>query len=163
MFFPCEEIFPMMLKYLSLDCDPWQHLKNFIMGHFYCINGSKALLFCLCVLVTIPFWLCSIYYLLMMTMAFDLQVIWFWQKIQLFITIALWDLGIWFLCVCSLWLHFAYTKFLCPLLEKEGHIALHMSVGMSVCMSVCITVYLNLVQLITQECFAQEASNLIGR
>ena len=42
-----------------------------------------------------------------------------------------------------------------PPLEKEGQIALHMSVGMSVS--------LNLVQLITQVCFAQEASNLVGR
>ena len=42
-----------------------------------------------------------------------------------------------------------------PPLKKEGHIALHMSVGMSVSLS--------LVQLITQECFAQEASNLLGR
>ena len=40
-----------------------------------------------------------------------------------------------------------------------GHIALHMSVGMSVYMSVA----LNLVQLITQERFAPEASNLVGR
>ena len=39
--------------------------------------------------------------------------------------------------------------------KKEGHIALHMSDGMSVS--------LNLVQLITQERFAQEASNLVGR
>ena len=45
--------------------------------------------------------------------------------------------------------------YLCPPLKKEGHIALHMSVG--------ITVSLNLVQLITQECFGQEASNLVGR
>ena len=48
---------------------------------------------------------------------------------------------------------------LCPPLKKEGHIALHMYVGMSVGMSVA----LNLVQLITEECFAQEASNLVGR
>ena len=46
-----------------------------------------------------------------------------------------------------------------PPLKKEGHIALHMSVGMSVGMSVS----LNLVQLITQERFAPEASNLVGR
>ena len=38
-----------------------------------------------------------------------------------------------------------------PPSKKEGHIALHMSVS------------LNLVQLITQECFALEASNLVGR
>ena len=38
---------------------------------------------------------------------------------------------------------------------KEGHIALHMSVGMLVA--------LNLVQLITPERFAREASNLVGR
>ena len=42
-----------------------------------------------------------------------------------------------------------------PPFEKGGHIALHMSVGM--------LVSLNLVQLITQDCFAQEASNLVGR
>ena len=48
---------------------------------------------------------------------------------------------------------------LCPPSKKEGHIALHMSVGMSVSMSVS----LNLVQLITQEHFAPEASNLLGR
>ena len=53
---------------------------------------------------------------------------------------------------------------LCPPLKKEGHIALHMSVGMSVGRYVGIpSVSLNLVQLITQECFAQEASNLVGR
>ena len=40
-------------------------------------------------------------------------------------------------------------------LKKEGQIALHMSVGMSVA--------LNLVQLITQERFAPDASNLVGR
>ena len=45
--------------------------------------------------------------------------------------------------------------FLCAPSKKEGHIALHMSVGMSVS--------LNLVQLITQERFAPEASNLVGR
>ena len=42
-----------------------------------------------------------------------------------------------------------------PPFEKGGHIALHLSVGMSVS--------LNLVQLITQESFAPEASNLVGR
>ena len=42
--------------------------------------------------------------------------------------------------------------------EKGGHIALHMSVGMSV----GISVSLNIVQMITQERFAQEASNLVG-
>ena len=41
---------------------------------------------------------------------------------------------------------------LCPPSKKEGHIALHMSVGMSVGMSVS----LKLVQLITQERFAQK-------
>ena len=46
-----------------------------------------------------------------------------------------------------------------PPFEKGGHIALHLSVGMSVGMSVA----LNLVQLITQERFAPEASNLVGR
>ena len=37
------------------------------------------------------------------------------------------------------------------------------SVGMSVCRSVGMSVALNLVQLITQEGFALEASNLVGR
>ena len=37
------------------------------------------------------------------------------------------------------------------------------SVGMSVGRSVGMSVSLNLVQLITQERFAQEASNLVGR
>ena len=46
---------------------------------------------------------------------------------------------------------------------KEGHIALHMSVGRSVGPSVGMSVSLNLVQLITQEGFAPEASNLVGR
>ena len=55
------------------------------------------------------------------------------------------------------------TIFLCPPLKKEGHIALHMSVGMSVGRSVGMSVSLNLVQLITQERFAPEASNLLGR
>ena len=50
-----------------------------------------------------------------------------------------------------------------PPLKKEGHIALHMSVGMSVGRSVGMSVSLNLVQLITQERFAPEASNLVGR
>ena len=58
-------------------------------------------------------------------------------------------------------------RFLCPPLKKEEHIALHMSVGMSVGryvgMSVGMSVSLNFVQLITQQCFAQEASNLVGR
>ena len=57
--------------------------------------------------------------------------------------------------------------YLCPLSKKEEHIALHMSVGRyvgrSVCMSVGMSVSLNLVQLITQERFATEASNLVGR
>ena len=54
-----------------------------------------------------------------------------------------------------------------PPLKKEGHIALHMSVRRSVCpsvrLSVGMSVSLNLVQLITQEGFAPEASNLVGR
>ena len=57
--------------------------------------------------------------------------------------------------------------FYAPPLKKEGHIALHMSVGMSVGryvgMSVGMSVSLNLVQLITQERFTPEASNLVGR
>ena len=65
-------------------------------------------------------------------------------------------------CICSVLL-----LFLCPPSKKEGHIALHMSVGMSVGRSVCrsvgMSVSLNLVQLITQERFAPEASNLVGR
>ena len=54
-----------------------------------------------------------------------------------------------------------------PPSKKEGHIALHMSVGMSVGrsvgMSVGMSVALNLVQLITPERFALEASNFVGR
>ena len=50
-----------------------------------------------------------------------------------------------------------------PPFEKGGHIALHLSVGMSVYRSVGMSVALSLVQLITQERFAQEASNLVGR
>ena len=49
--------------------------------------------------------------------------------------------------------------FVMPPLKKEGHIALHMSVGRSVGMSVSF----NLVQLITQERFAPETSNLVCR
>ena len=41
--------------------------------------------------------------------------------------------------------------------------ALHMSVGMSVGRSVGMSVSLNLVQLVTQERFAPEASSLVGR
>ena len=48
-----------------------------------------------------------------------------------------------------------WNKMIMPPFEKGGHIALHLSVGMSVA--------LNLVQLITQERFAPEASNLVGR
>ena len=59
--------------------------------------------------------------------------------------------------------HCHASSYLCPPLKKEGHIALHLSVGMSVCRSVGMSVSRNLVQLITQECFAQEASNLVGR
>ena len=43
-----------------------------------------------------------------------------------------------------------------PPFEKGGHIALHLSVGMSVGRSVGMSVALNLVQLITQERFAQK-------
>ena len=50
-----------------------------------------------------------------------------------------------------------------PPFEKGGHIALHMSVRPSVGRSVGMSVSLNLVQLITQEDFAPEASNLVGR
>ena len=45
--------------------------------------------------------------------------------------------------------------FLCPPSKKARNIALHMSISMSVS--------LNLVQLITQECFSPKASNLVGR
>ena len=55
------------------------------------------------------------------------------------------------------------SVYLCPPLKKEGYIALHLSVGRSVCRSVGMSVALNLVQLITQEGFAPEASNLVGR
>ena len=51
-------------------------------------------------------------------------------------------------------------QFLCPPLKKEGHIVLHVR---SVCRSVGMSVALNLVQLITPEGFAPEASNLVGR
>ena len=54
-----------------------------------------------------------------------------------------------------------------PPLKKEGHIALHMLVGMSVGRyvgrSVGMSVSHKLVQLITQERFAPEASDLVGR
>ena len=54
------------------------------------------------------------------------------------------------------------SRYLCPPSKKEGHIALHMSVGMSVGRSVGMSVALNLVQLLTPERFAPEASNLVG-
>ena len=53
--------------------------------------------------------------------------------------------------------------YLCPPPKKEGHIALHMSVGLSVRPSVGMAVSLNHVQLITQECFAPQASNMVDR
>ena len=46
-----------------------------------------------------------------------------------------------------------------PPSKKEGHIALHMYVGRYVGMSVS----LNLLQRITEERFAPEPSNLVGR
>ena len=55
------------------------------------------------------------------------------------------------------------ARSVCPPLKKEGHIALHMSVGRYVGRSVSMSVALNLVQLITQERFAPQASNLVGR
>ena len=58
---------------------------------------------------------------------------------------------------------FLQNIFIMPPLKKEGHIALHMSVGRYVSRSVGMSVSLNLVQLITQEGFAPEASNLVGR
>ena len=55
-------------------------------------------------------------------------------------------------------------QFLCPPSKKEGHIVLHLSVGgRFVGMAVCMLISLNLVQLITQERFTREASNLEGR
>ena len=49
-----------------------------------------------------------------------------------------------------------------PPFEKGGaYCVAH--VGPSVCLSVSMSVSLNLVQLITQEGFAPEASNLVGR
>ena len=61
----------------------------------------------------------------------------------------------------SEWLRHNYAP-----LEKGGHIALHISVGQLVCPSVCqsvgMSVSLNLEQLITQEHFVPEASNLVG-
>ena len=67
----------------------------------------------------------------------------------------------WKFCISNHKFH-SLSHFLCPPppLKKERHIAKkHMSVGWSVCMSVSH----NLVQLITQECFALQASNLVGR
>ena len=64
--------------------------------------------------------------------------------------------------ICDLgWLQ--QQAYLFPPLKKEGHIALHMSVGMSVGRLVGMSVAFNLVQLIAQERFAPEASNLVGR
>ena len=57
----------------------------------------------------------------------------------------------------------ALSAFIMPPLKKEGHIALHMSVCPSVGRSVGMSVSLNLVQLMTQEGFDPEASNLVGR
>ena len=58
---------------------------------------------------------------------------------------------------------FVYFIFIMPPFEKGGHIALHLSVGWLVGLYVGMSVSLNLVQLITQERFAPEASNLVGR
>ena len=49
-----------------------------------------------------------------------------------------------------------------PPFEKGGAYCVS-HVGRSVCRSVSMSVSLNLVQLITQEGFAPEASNLVGR
>ena len=49
-----------------------------------------------------------------------------------------------------------------PPFQKGGHIALHIFVCRSVGLSVGMSVSLNLVQLITQEHFALEASNWVG-
>ena len=57
----------------------------------------------------------------------------------------------------SFWPEEEELSYLCPP-------SLHMSVSMSVCRPVGrMSVSLNLVQLITQERFAPEASNLVGR
>ena len=50
-----------------------------------------------------------------------------------------------------------------PPFEKGGEYSLHMSVGMSVGRYVGMSVALNLVQLITQERFAPDASIVVGR
>ena len=55
------------------------------------------------------------------------------------------------------------TTFLCPPSKKEGQMALHMSVGRYVGRYVGMSGALNLVQLISPERFAPEASNLEGR
>ena len=62
----------------------------------------------------------------------------------------------------SIWSYIVRNVFIIivmPPLKKEGYIALHLSVRLSV----GPLVSLNLVQLITQEGFAPEASNLVGR
>ena len=61
-------------------------------------------------------------------------------------------LPLWILWMCK---KIVIEVIFMPPLKKEGHIALHMYVGMSVS--------LYLVQLITQERFAPEASDLAGR
>ena len=50
-----------------------------------------------------------------------------------------------------------------PSFDKEGHIVLDLSVGRYVGRNVGMPVSLHMVQLITQEGFAPEASNLVGR
>ena len=74
---------------------------------------------------------------------FSLIIFFFFCQIVLYV--RPWSLKSTFLC--------AVLFIFMPPLKKEGHIALHMSVGMSVS--------LKLVQLITQECFAQVVSNLV--
>ena len=68
-----------------------------------------------------------------------------------------------FICPFNICMHYIFM----PPFEKGGHIVLHMSVRRSVrpsvCRSVGMSVSLNLVQLITQEGFSPEASNLLVR
>ena len=67
-----------------------------------------------------------------------------------------------YLCLgCFFWggVGGVFCLFFMPPLKKRGQITLHMSVGRSVGVSVS----LNLVQLITQEHFTQEPTNLVVR
>ena len=57
----------------------------------------------------------------------------------------------------------SFAIFLCPPPFEKGGAYCFAHVGMLVGMSVGMSVALNFVQLITQERFAPEASNLVGR